>query len=163
MTGPAPVPKRSPDSRETPARTDSPAPKGRGTPAGRLAELANHTRAMRRAPTEPEVRLWRVLSGAQTGGYKFRRQTMIGSTLADFLCPRKGLVVEVDGHRHTDAVADARRTARLEALGYTVLRVTGEDVMHDIDGVRRHLLDILDSLPDRPAPASPPPRARARP
>jgi len=135
---------------------DSPPLQGRGRgwglSAGRLDELGQYARTMRRNPTEPEVRLWRVLSRSQLGGYKFRRQAVIGNAIADFLCPRKGLVVEVDGHTHTAPAADERRTARLEALGYKVVRFTNEDVMRNLDGVQRHLLSVLDSLPDRRAP-----------
>ena len=38
---------------------------------------------MRRNPTEPEKLLWRHLSGAQLEGHKFRRQSVIGSFIAD--------------------------------------------------------------------------------
>jgi very-short-patch-repair endonuclease len=161
MSGQTPTPTpplkgRGLSSRETSARANSPPLQGRGRGWGlssaRLIELSDHARTMRRNPTEPEIRLWRVLSRSQLGGYKFRRQAVIGAAIADFLCPQKGLVVEVDGNTHADPAADARRTARLEALGYRVVRYTNDDVMRNIDGVRRHLLDVLDSLPDRRPP-----------
>jgi very-short-patch-repair endonuclease len=117
-----------------------------------LAELGNYADEMRRNPTEREVRLWRALSRSQLGGYKFRRQAVVGTAIADFLCPRKGIVVEVDGDTHANASADARRTAALEALGFRVIRFTNRDVMRNLDGVLRRLLSVLDSLPDRRAP-----------
>jgi very-short-patch-repair endonuclease len=52
---------------------------------------------MRREPTEPEKRLWRNLSNRQLDGHEFRRQTTIEPFIADFLCPAKALIVEVDG------------------------------------------------------------------
>ena len=114
--------------------------------------MADHASAMRRNPTEPEARLWHILSRSQLGGYKFRRQAVIGNAIADFLCPRKGLVVEIDGHTHVDLATDTRRAERLVALGYHVFRVTNDDVMRNLEGVGRALLDCLDSLPDRRTP-----------
>jgi len=107
---------------------------------------------MRNQPTEPELRLWQALRGSQLGGYKFRRQAVIGSAIADFLCPQKGLIVEVDGHTHTDPAADARRTAMLEAKGFTVVRVSNTEVMQNLDGVRQMLLCALEALGDRRSP-----------
>ncbi|MGH6787039.1 MAG: DUF559 domain-containing protein [Novosphingobium sp.] len=107
---------------------------------------------MRNQPTAPEARLWGILRNRQLGGFKFRRQAQIGTAIADFFCPQKGLIVEVDGETHADPAADARRTARLEALGLRVARVTNFEVMRNIEGVGRHLLGILEAMPDRRAP-----------
>jgi very-short-patch-repair endonuclease len=60
-------------------------------------------------PREPEKRLWRNLSRSQLGGFKFRRQAVTGSYFADFLCPAKVLIVEVDGVLPT--ILDALNTA----------------------------------------------------
>ena len=135
---------------------DSPPLQGRGRgwgiSAGRLDAMATYARTNRRNPTEPEVRLWSILARSQLGGYKFRRQAVIGNAIADFLCPRKALVVEIDGHTHVDQSADARRTDQLERLGYHVFRITNDDVMCNLEGVGRALLDCLESLPDRRTP-----------
>jgi len=161
MTGYAPTPtpplkERGLNSRDTSARINSPPLQGRGKGWGLSAvrndEIATHARTMRNQPTAPEVRLWSVLSRKQLGGHKFRRQAAIGAAIADFLCPQKGLIVEVDGETHTDPVADARRATRLEALGFRVVRVTNRDVMGNLEGVQRMLLDILEAMPDRRAP-----------
>ncbi|OYW50315.1 MAG: hypothetical protein B7Y36_05395 [Novosphingobium sp. 28-62-57] len=143
-------------SRNTSARTNSPPLQGRGRGWGlsaqRLDELHGHARDMRNQPAEPEKRLWQVLRGSQLGGYKFRRQAVIGNAIADFLCPQKGLIVEVDGQTQTDPDADARRTKRLEALGFRVVRVTNYDVMSNLEGVQQMLLGALECLPDRRSP-----------
>lgn len=126
--------------------------KGWGLSANRNAEIANHARTMRNQSTPAEVRLWTVLSRSQLGGYKFRRQAAIGTAIADFLCPQKGLIVEVDGDTHVDPAADARRTARLEAQGYRVVRGTNLDVISNLEGVQLHLLNVLEAMRDRRAP-----------
>ena len=143
-------------ARNISARTNSPPlqerGRGWGLCAARLDVLNTHARTMRNQPTEPEKRLWQVLKGAQLGGYKFCRQAVIGNAITDFLCPQKGLIIEVDGDTHTDPAADAQRTEQLEARGFQVVRVTNRDVMQNLEGVWRMLLDVLEGLPDRRSP-----------
>ena len=124
--------------------------RGRGwaLPAGREAELRTHARTMRREPTEPEKRLWRHLSNSQLEGFKFRRQAVIGSHIADFSCPAKALVVELDGDTH-EADADARRDAALATLGFRTLRFTNADVMTNMTGVLAAIATALHLAPDR--------------
>jgi len=103
---------------------------------------------MRRKPAEPEKRLWRALSSRQLDGHKFRRQAVIGPYIADFLCPAKALIVEVDGETH-DAEQDRRRDDALAGYGFSVLRVTNRDVMDNLDGVLRFILAAIQQASDR--------------
>ena len=112
------------------------------------ARLKPRARELRNNLTEPERRLWRALRSSQLNGFKFRRQVAIPPFIADFLCPRKALIVEIDGWTHEPA-ADFRRDAWLKSRGYTTLRVTNDDVMRNIDGVFTTILNTLSSLPDR--------------
>ncbi|WP_229813628.1 endonuclease domain-containing protein [Novosphingobium colocasiae] len=133
-------------------RTNSPPLQGRGKgwglSAARNADIAGFARGMRREPTEPEKRLWRALSRSQVGGYKFRRQAVIGPFIADFLCPQKALVVEVDGETH-DVDTDRGRDAALRRMGFIVLHVTNADVMRNLQGVVTSVLSALHEAPDR--------------
>ena len=122
--------------------------RGWGLAAGRIDVLHEHAHRMRREPTEPEVRLWRALSRSQLGSFKFRRQAVIGHYVADFLCPQKALIVEVDGDTH-DADSDQCRDAVLSRQGFAVLRFTNEDVMRNIDGVSQAILITLERASDR--------------
>lgn len=104
---------------------------------------------LRREPTEAERRLWRVLSRSQLDGHKFRRQAVLGSRIADFFCPSKGLIVEVDGDTH-DPVLDRNMDRRLEReTGFVTLRFSNQDVLQNMDGVLAHLRLILNDMPDR--------------
>ncbi|WP_268920583.1 endonuclease domain-containing protein [Sandaracinobacter neustonicus] len=105
--------------------------------------MQSRARDMRNNPTEPEKRLWRNLSNGQLAGHKFRRQAVIGPYIADFVCPSKRLIVEVDGHTHA-AGRDAVRDSALAAQGYRVLRVNNDDVMRNMEGVLRVISDALD-------------------
>jgi very-short-patch-repair endonuclease len=118
--------------------------------------LNGFAREMRREPTAPEKRLWAKLSRSQIGGRKFRRQLVIGPFIVDFFCPQKGLIVEVDDDTHIIA-SDVRRDAALSEMGYRIVRITNQDVMHNIDGVCEMILRALEEAPDRWASPHPNP------
>ena len=96
--------------------------------------LHQRAREMRRNPTEPEKRLWRNLSNSKLDALKFRRQEVIGPFIADFMCPARALIVEVDGDTH-DGVKDRLRDDELAQFGFLVVRVSNHDVMSNIEGV----------------------------
>jgi very-short-patch-repair endonuclease len=70
----------------------------------------------------------------------------IGPYVADFVCKRAKLIVEIDGDTHfpeAGATHDTRRTAYLEGRGYRVLRFSNAEVMGESEGVFAVLLGIL--------------------
>jgi very-short-patch-repair endonuclease len=133
-------------------RPEAPPLQGRGSGWGlsveQLRELHRRAAEMRRNPTEPEKRLWRHLSNSQLDGHKFRRQSVIGWFIADFLCPQRALIVEVDGDTH-DETKDRVRDDELGRHGLRVLRVTNDDVMTNIDGVLAHIAVAVAAAPAR--------------
>ena len=145
---------------DTARRINSPLLQGRGRGWGlsvtRNAESAQFAREMRNAPTEPEKRLWRALSRSQLGGFKFRRQAPIGPFIADFLCPQKALVVEVDGETH-DSECDRKRDAALAGMGFATIHVTNTEVMRNMEGVLTVVLNALHEASDRWATPHPNP------
>jgi very-short-patch-repair endonuclease len=101
---------------------------------------------MRQRQTSAEVRMWSRLRNRRLENLKFRRQVPRGPFIADFLCDEAMLIVEVDGSQHGDQTAkDARRTAYLEGLGYTVLRVWNIDVLQNTDRVCDHIAGVASS------------------
>ena len=105
-------------------------------------------RALRRNSTDAERRIWRHLRDRRLGGLKFRRQATVGCHVVDVLCAEKRLVVELDGGQHT-AEGDAERTARLEELGYRVIRFWNNDALGNTDAVLAVILREARSLPSR--------------
>ena len=102
--------------------------------------MIERARQLRRAETPPEDLLWLALRNGQVGGMKFRRQHPIGPYVVDFFCHSAKLVVEVDGMSHDDKMAqDAAKSKLIETQGLRLLRVTNEDVMHDLDAVTREI------------------------
>jgi very-short-patch-repair endonuclease len=102
--------------------------------------MIHRARDLRQTETPPEQLLWLALRNEQIGGLKFRRQHPIGPYVVDFYCHSAGLVVEVDGMSHDDKISqDAEKTNYIERQGLRILRVTNEDVMHDLDAVAREI------------------------
>lgn len=110
----------------------------------RLKEMA---RAMRREPTEAEKALWARLAGQKVGGFKFHRQVVIGSTVVDFACPARWLVVEVTGE--TAAEVAALQDRKLADVGIRVLRFSEAQVLEDGDAVVAATLAELQKPFDR--------------
>ena len=97
-----------------------------------------HAKRMRGVMTDAELKLWNELRAHRLMRLSFRRQMPIAGYIVDFACGEHKLIIEVDGSQHGDdgtVAYDAARTARLEALGWTVLRVWNDDVLRNIDGV----------------------------
>nr|WP_208417525.1 endonuclease domain-containing protein [Sphingopyxis panaciterrae] len=109
---------------------------------------------MRRAETEAEKRLWRVLRARQFLGFKFRRQSPIAGFVADFLCEELRIIIEADGGQHAENAADIDRTARLQAAGYQVIRYWNNDIMSNLEGVledlRGRVLAVANGRPPHP-------------
>ncbi|MEO7307571.1 MAG: methionine--tRNA ligase [Ferruginibacter sp.] len=97
-------------------------------------------------PTESENILWQILRGKKLDSYKFRRQHIIGSYIADFVCISKKLIIEVDGLIHQipeNLISDAERTTELNKLGFEVMRFTNDQVISDTDNVLNSILSRL--------------------
>lgn len=109
-------------------------------------ELLSRARRMRRQASDAESLLWRHLRNRQMLGYKFRRQAVIEPYIVDFACLEAMLVIEADGGQHTAQGAyDARRTARLEAMGYKVLRFWNHQILVETDTVLERIAsELLD-------------------
>ncbi|MGB8191558.1 MAG: methylmalonyl-CoA mutase family protein [Chitinophagaceae bacterium] len=105
----------------------------------------------RRQPTMAEELLWDKLRNKQEG-YKFRRQHVIGQFIADFVCLKRGLVIEVDGNYHQlpeMKISDAERTKALNILGFDVLRFTNDEILYEGDHVIKKIHETLQSLPEK--------------
>jgi very-short-patch-repair endonuclease len=90
---------------------------------------------MRGAPTDAELRLWRLLRDRRLSGFKFRRQVPVGSYIVDFLCVGAKLIVKADGSQHAENDRDAVRDAYLESQGWKVLRFWNNEVLRNREGV----------------------------
>jgi very-short-patch-repair endonuclease len=113
----------------------------------RRARLKDMARAARREPTEAETALWARIGGQKVGGFKFHRQVVIGSTVVDFACPARWLVVEVTGDMSAEVAA--LQDKKLADVGIRVLRFADEQVLDDGDAVVAAVLAELQKPFDR--------------
>lgn len=109
--------------------------------------LKAFAKEMRNNPTEAESVLWEYLR-YDTFNVRFRRQYIIGDYIADFCCLSKKLVIELDGGYHNlpdQQISDAERTAKLNSLGFEVVRFNNEEVLFDTDNVLLKIQRYIDS------------------
>jgi very-short-patch-repair endonuclease len=100
----------------------------------------------KREPSRGEAAAWKQLRALSHEGFSFRREHALGSYVADFVCLRRRLIVEVDGGVHDfpgRAEQDAKRDAWLVSEGYRVLRFRDSEILSEanwLDKVRQALL-----------------------
>jgi very-short-patch-repair endonuclease len=109
----------------------------------RLTILA---RDLRRNQSDAERNLWSRLRHSQLNSVKFRRQQPVGDYIVDFISFKKKFIIEVDGGQHNKPVStndDEERTKYLENRGYKVIRFWNHDVLLNLEGVVRKILEML--------------------
>lgn len=95
--------------------------------------------------TDAERKLWSRLRNEELG-VQFRRQAPVGPYIVDFLCIKRGIVVELDGGQHyteEGKAYDKERTAYLECEGLRVVRFSNLDVLKNVDGVLETIYEIV--------------------
>jgi very-short-patch-repair endonuclease len=106
-------------------------------------------KSLRQNQTEAEKVLWRHLRNRELAGYKFRRQVSIGPYVADFVCMKARLIVEIDGGQHANQVLyDQAREGFLRSEGYEIVRYWNTEVLGNLGGVLETLTLTL-SLRER--------------
>ncbi|SDT40593.1 endonuclease domain-containing protein [Bradyrhizobium canariense] len=98
----------------------------------------DRAKRLRQATTRSETLLWRHLKAHRLAAFGFRRQSPMGSYIADFVAHSCKLVIEVDGESHdfeSRLRHDRRRDEWFASRGYRVLRFTNDDVMKNLEGV----------------------------
>ena len=135
-----------------------PAPKG-GVKTGQHWETADPMNYgllkqfafdMRNKPTDAERFLWDALSGKKLEEYKFRRQHIIGNYIADFICLKENLIIEIDGLIHQlpeNITNDEERTKWLNGEGFQVIRFTNTEVLSELEKVLDKIVLTLTAPP----------------
>lgn len=112
--------------------------------------LQNARINLRMAITPEEKLLWEKLRNSKLG-FRFRRQHSVGNFIADFFCPVKRLIIELDGNQHLDNTEyDKERTEYFESLDIKVIRFWNREVREDIGRVIKKIEKELG----QPHPAS---------
>jgi very-short-patch-repair endonuclease len=115
-------------------------------------------RKLRRQMSSPEVLLWDQLRGSKLG-FKVRRQHPIGPYVADFFVREAGLVLEIDGSPHDYGdrpERDHRRDRYMSERGFRIVRLVASDVMKNLDGALRFIVEQVTNPLHHPADGPPP-------
>ncbi len=118
--------------------------------------LKEFVKKHRSVPTEAENVFWQLLRGEKLDGYKFRRQHIVGSYIADFVCLKENLVIEIDGLIHQlpeNKENDEQRTQWLNSKGFKVLRFKNEEVLGNPD---ENIEKVLQEIKKSAVPLTPP-------
>lgn len=121
-------------------------------------QVVSDARRLRKVMTHPEVLLWQRLRG-KPNGLKFRRQHPIDPYVVDFFCADAKLIIEIDGAVHDSESAqsyDHQRQKILESRGFYFVRISGAQVMSDVDSVAAGILALAESPLHRPSDGPPP-------
>lgn len=95
-----------------------------------------------------EIILWKeVLRAKKFHGYQFNRQFPIKNYIADFICRKLKLIIEVDGYSHNFKVEkDLARDQELEKIGYTTIRFQETEIYNNLDNVILELEGYLENF-----------------
>jgi very-short-patch-repair endonuclease len=116
--------------------------RGQNVSAKRLARAIE----LRREMTLAEKILWKEFRANRLTGLHFRRQQVVHAYFADFYCHKHQLIVEVDGDIHDlQEEYDAEREIYLISLGFRVLRFKNDEVMKNLNGVLRKIIEACKS------------------
>ena len=106
--------------------------------------IVKRSRELRQRMTLPEKILWQFLRGSTFVGLRFRRQHPIGHYIADFCCPSKKLIIELDGEYHANnRQEDKARQDFLQEHGFRVLRFSNEHVFDRVEWILQTIADEL--------------------
>lgn len=81
--------------------------------------------------------------------YSFKRERPVLDYIADFMCTELLLIVEVDGVTHDDPdkyQRDLVRDQRHLEVGFTVVRYSSWEVVHQLDWVYEDLVKVIDRI-----------------
>ena len=106
--------------------------------------IVKRSREFRHKMTLAEKILWQFLRGSCFAGLRFRRQHPVGYYIVDFCCPKKKLIIELDGKCHEKTEReDKDRDGVLKKHGFRVLRFTNDHVFDHIDWILQTIASEL--------------------
>ncbi len=115
----------------------------------RAAALKDRARAQRRDPPPAQALLWSRIGDKQLG-FTFNREVVMGSTIADFACKPRWLVVETGGTEGSEATLAELSDRKLTEVGVRVLRFSDAAVLEDIETVVAAIREELAKPFERP-------------
>ena len=109
--------------------------------------IKEYSQKMRNQPTPAEKAMWEMIRDKRFDAFKFRQQHIIGQYIADFVCLKQDLIIEIDGSIHQlpeNQQSDLERTQWLNDQGFHVLRFPNEAVLLHIDQTLATLSEYME-------------------
>jgi very-short-patch-repair endonuclease len=104
----------------------------------------------RTKPTDAEKIIWDKILSRDKIGYRFLRQKPIDRFIVDFYCSKLSLAIEIDGESHIEKKGtDELRDKFLKQIGVTTIRFTNDEVINNIETVKRKIDDLIPLLSKR--------------
>ncbi|MDR1691523.1 MAG: DUF559 domain-containing protein [Rickettsiales bacterium] len=98
--------------------------------------LKEYARKQRKSGNLSEALLWNQIKNKQIKDSKFYRQKCIGNYIVDFYCPKRKLVLEIDGESHEFKVDyDTKRDEYLKSLDLKVIHIDDMDIKKNLEEV----------------------------
>lgn len=116
----------------------------------RKDKLYDRARFNRRHPTAAHKQLWAVLKDKGLNNFAFNREVVMGSSVVDFACKTRWLVVEISGETEADHTIEQLSDRKLNDVGVRVMRFSQIEVMEDLDTVVSTIGAELDKPFERP-------------
>jgi very-short-patch-repair endonuclease len=101
-------------------------------------ETVKKAKELRKNMTKAEKVFWDRVRNRKFCGLKFRRQHPVEYYIADFYCPEKKLVIEIDGKIHDQIEIkerDKNRDAEIKKYDLKILRFKNEEILNNPSGV----------------------------
>ena len=121
----------------------------------RKDKLHDRARFNRRHPSDAHKRMWSLLKDKGVGNFAFNREVVMGSSVVDFACKTRWLVVEISGDTEADAKIEELSDRKLGDVGVRVMRFTQEQVMGDLEPIKEAIFEELNKPFDKPGRAKP--------
>ncbi len=116
----------------------------------RKDKLHDRARFNRRHPSDANKRLWGLLKDKGVGNYSFNREVVMGSSVVDFACKSRWLVVEISGDTAADATIEELSDRKLRDVGVRIMRFSQDQIMGDLEPVQEAILAELEKPFERP-------------
>lgn len=121
----------------------------------RKDKLHDRARFNRRHPSEAHKRLWDVLKDKGVDNFAFNREVVMGSSVVDFACKTRWLVVEINGETEADAKIEELTDRKLNEVGVRVMRFTQHQIMGDLEPIKDAIAEELNKPFDKPGRSRP--------
>jgi very-short-patch-repair endonuclease len=114
----------------------------------------DHTTARALSARTPEQSLQMIMESKRLASFRIWRHHIIGPFVVDYLFAEAALIVELKDPRTFGNEQDRNRVRMLETVGYSLVRLSRQEVAERPGLARQQILKALQESAATPAPAA---------